>query len=163
MVHRRRMRGDWIDNIVTRRPTKLSTCHFAPCHVGWHVSHHDAILICYSPISNIHWLTPTQHPPRFVMWPPLGKQHKKQHHKCSHVKCGKTCAYACLLAIHMVTLSVKKPHVCETCDKAFSRPIDLTMHMRTHSGEKPYVCETCDKAFAQAIHLARHMSNSTPL
>jgi hypothetical protein len=34
-----------------------------------------------------------------------------------------------------------------TCGKAFSRSGDLAAHMRTHSGGRPHVCETCGRAF----------------
>ena len=50
----------------------------------------------------------------------------------------------------------ERPHVCETCNKAFTTSSDLNVHIRTHSGEMPHVCETCGKAFTAASSLKRH-------
>jgi KRAB domain-containing zinc finger protein len=50
-----------------------------------------------------------------------------------------------------------RPHVCETCGKAFSAPSRLVLHMLTHTGEKPHVCETCGFASSRKGNMARHM------
>jgi len=61
----------------------------------------------------------------------------------------------------MRTHTGDKPHMCETCDKAFSERGNLRVHMRTHSGAKPHVCGTCGKAFSQSTHLTVHMRGHT--
>ena len=52
--------------------------------------------------------------------------------------------------------SLKRQHVCQECDKRFTRAGDLKKHMLIHTGDNKYVCPECDKRFAQAGHLKRH-------
>jgi len=71
--------------------------------------------------------------------------------------CGKAFSGPGGLAMHMLMHTGEKPHVCETCGKAFATLGNLTAHKRTHSGEKPHVCKTCGKAFSVSNNLTTHM------
>ncbi|KAG1467777.1 hypothetical protein G6F56_004223 [Rhizopus delemar] len=52
--------------------------------------------------------------------------------------------------------SVKK-HVCNFCDRRFSRKYDARRHIRIHTGDKPYICPGCSKGFARSDALRRHL------
>ena len=49
-------------------------------------------------------------------------------------------------------------YICNTCNKAFSRPSSLRIHSHSHTGEKPYKCPHtgCDKAFSVRSNMKRH-------
>ena len=40
-----------------------------------------------------------------------------------------------------------KPHICETCGRAFAQGQQLRTHLRVHTGETPFECERCHKKF----------------
>ncbi|CAO3696088.1 unnamed protein product [Rhizopus stolonifer] len=54
------------------------------------------------------------------------------------------------------TDSIKK-HVCNFCNRRFSRKYDARRHIRIHTGDKPYICPGCSKGFARSDALRRHM------
>ena len=49
-------------------------------------------------------------------------------------------------------------YICQTCNKAFSRPSSLRIHSHSHTGEKPYRCSwpECGKAFSVRSNMKRH-------
>jgi hypothetical protein len=49
-------------------------------------------------------------------------------------------------------------YVCQTCNKAFSRPSSLRIHSHSHTGEKPFKCphHGCGKAFSVRSNMKRH-------
>ncbi|KAF1989233.1 hypothetical protein K402DRAFT_17397 [Aulographum hederae CBS 113979] len=49
-------------------------------------------------------------------------------------------------------------YICQTCQKAFSRPSSLRIHSHSHTGEKPYKCPHpgCGKAFSVRSNMKRH-------
>ena len=60
-------------------------------------------------------------------------------------------------------------YVCQTCNKAFSRPSSLKIHSHSHTGEKPFKCPHpgCGKAFSVRSNMKRHErgchgSNASP-
>ena len=48
---------------------------------------------------------------------------------------------------HIPTNIGDKPHVCEVCNKGFSKKQNLNNHLLTHTGKKPHICEVCNKGF----------------
>ncbi|KAK3371998.1 hypothetical protein B0H63DRAFT_285672 [Podospora didyma] len=49
-------------------------------------------------------------------------------------------------------------YICQTCNKAFSRPSSLRIHSHSHTGEKPFKCAHagCGKAFSVRSNMKRH-------
>lgn len=49
-------------------------------------------------------------------------------------------------------------YICQTCNKAFSRPSSLKIHSHSHTGEKPFKCQHggCGKAFSVRSNMKRH-------
>ena len=49
-------------------------------------------------------------------------------------------------------------YICQTCNKAFSRPSSLKIHSHSHTGEKPFKCPhtACGKAFSVRSNMKRH-------
>ncbi|KAK5991262.1 C2H2 finger domain transcription factor mtfA [Cladobotryum mycophilum] len=49
-------------------------------------------------------------------------------------------------------------YICQTCNKAFSRPSSLRIHSHSHTGEKPFMCphHGCGKAFSVRSNMKRH-------
>ncbi|KAL1717094.1 hypothetical protein EV715DRAFT_292630 [Schizophyllum commune] len=50
------------------------------------------------------------------------------------------------------------PHICEVCDKHFSRPSMLSTHMNIHTGATPYLCKypDCPARFNARSNAMRH-------
>ncbi|GME24221.1 zinc finger protein [Neofusicoccum parvum] len=49
-------------------------------------------------------------------------------------------------------------YICQTCNKAFSRPSILRIHSQSHMGEKPFKCPHagCGNAFSVRSNMKRH-------
>lgn len=49
-------------------------------------------------------------------------------------------------------------YICNTCNKAFSRPSSLKIHTYSHTGEKPWKCQIpgCGKTFSVRSNMKRH-------
>ena len=58
-----------------------------------------------------------------------------------------------------------RPHLCDTCGKAFKRTDALQQHRIVHLERSartlPFKCATCNKGFRSAAHLKEHMSMHT--
>lgn len=58
----------------------------------------------------------------------------------------------------------QKKHLCELCNKRFSRKQVLLVHMRTHSNAGPqneYVCHICNKSVSSKTYLTVHVRKHT--
>lgn len=55
-------------------------------------------------------------------------------------------------------------YICQTCNKAFSRPSSLKIHSHSHTGEKPFKCPHvgCGKAFSVRSNMKRHERGCHP-
>ena len=51
---------------------------------------------------------------------------------------------------------IKRPWVCEICEKSYSRRNSLQRHYLVHTMEKPYQCDLCEKAFCMQSYLTAH-------
>uniref|UniRef100_B3P4X9 Protein krueppel n=2 Tax=Drosophila erecta TaxID=7220 RepID=B3P4X9_DROER len=84
------------------------------------------------------------------------RRHKQMmQHKCPH--CGRGFVESSNLRRHIVARHTdERPHLCNFCQRSFSRVYMLELHLRTHTGERPYACKHCDKRFAQLGVLRSH-------
>nr|XP_008193766.1 PREDICTED: zinc finger protein 883 [Tribolium castaneum] len=64
------------------------------------------------------------------------------------------------LRTHM-TIKKEKPHICQTCSRAFHLKANLERHIKTHTGEKPYVCEFCGRSYTREANLKGHLLRHT--
>lgn len=59
---------------------------------------------------------------------------------------------------HATYPQTQERYICQTCNKAFSRPSSLKIHSHSHTGEKPFRCPHagCGKAFSVRSNMKRH-------
>ena len=53
--------------------------------------------------------------------------------------------------------STRRPFVCQTCDRAFTRRLTLKRHLQTHDGTKPFQCPICSKGLSRKHVLLQHL------
>jgi len=80
------------------------------------------------------------------------KQHMRIHTgnklNCDFEHCQRTFNDRSSMNKHIKSVHLKeKPHVCEVCQKAFSRASHLKEHLVVHSKEKKFECPVCFKRF----------------
>ena len=67
---------------------------------------------------------------------------------CDFEHCQRTFNDRSSMNKHIKSVHLKeKPHVCEVCQKAFSRASHLKEHLVVHSKEKKFECPVCFKRF----------------
>ncbi|GFW03363.1 zinc finger protein 91 [Trichonephila clavipes] len=66
-------------------------------------------------------------------------------------------AFSAIILRHLLIHTKEKAHICDICNKDFSRRDTLKAHLRIHTNEMPYSCELCNKAFSQSSTLKTHL------
>lgn len=68
--------------------------------------------------------------------------------KCPYDGCSMQFTMSQSISRHISAVHKKlKPHICDTCGRAFAESQHLKTHSRVHTGETPYKCEKCHKKF----------------
>ncbi|KAJ1368807.1 hypothetical protein KIN20_030138 [Parelaphostrongylus tenuis] len=83
--------------------------------------------------------------------------HQRILHMCPYEGCDRP-GYKCpkALKFHIRSVHTKvRPHVCETCGKAFITPTRLKKHTQTHSSERKFNC-ICGAKFRRTFNLKKH-------
>ncbi|KAK4232283.1 transcription factor YY2 [Podospora fimiseda] len=85
-------------------------------------------------------------PPMSLTLAPVGGGNPWQHHH--YIATSSTQSYP----------QSQDRYICQTCNKAFSRPSSLRIHSHSHTGEKPFKCPVagCGKAFSVRSNMKRH-------
>ncbi|KAK3996922.1 hypothetical protein QBC44DRAFT_124135 [Cladorrhinum sp. PSN332] len=101
------------------------------------------------PMSSLYFQRPlpqTFPPPMSLTLAPVGGGNPWQHHH--YIATPSTQSYP----------QSQDRYICQTCNKAFSRPSSLRIHCHSHTGEKPFKCPVagCGKAFSVRSNMKRH-------
>lgn len=57
---------------------------------------------------------------------------------------------------HIGTHTGETPHVCNVCEKGFTRPSFLKRHVKTHTGERLFKCSLGQKEFLKKGRMNSH-------
>ncbi|UNI13750.1 hypothetical protein JDV02_000465 [Purpureocillium takamizusanense] len=117
---------------------------------GYYTSTLQSAASCHPQISNLYYqqTLPQSFPPLsvpVVLAPSSGASPWQHHHY--------------LTPSHGVPYPQSQDrYICQTCNKAFSRPSSLRIHSHSHTGEKPFKCPHtgCGKAFSVRSNMKRH-------
>ncbi|KAH6934985.1 hypothetical protein HPB50_002668 [Hyalomma asiaticum] len=84
-------------------------------------------------------------------------KHSKRYrttYQCSHCKYSTNDRWK--MTMHERCHTGDKPHVCQVCERPFSRLDALKQHLNRHTLETPYVCSVCGQGFYSRSGLSRH-------
>lgn len=117
---------------------------------GYYTSTLQSAASCHPQISNLYYQQPLPQsfPPLsvpVVLAPSSGANPWQHHH---YLTPSHGAAYP----------QSQDRYICQTCNKAFSRPSSLRIHSHSHTGEKPFKCPHagCGKAFSVRSNMKRH-------
>lgn len=82
------------------------------------------------------------------------KKQQYGHHVCEI--CDRLFTRKSTLEQHRNTHTGEKNFSCTKCNAKFTRKAHLFIHLRIHNNDKPYVCEVCKRGFVKSSDLLRH-------
>ena len=83
--------------------------------------------------------------------------------KCPYDGCSMQFTIVQSISRHISSVHKKlKPHICDTCGRAFAQSEHLKTHSRVHTGETPFECVKCHKKFKFHATRNSHKCDFTP-